>query len=280
MNIEEFFELLQDEIAQNKEIEEYYKFHSNKILYEIRKHYFCNRLQYIKSSLDKFKDKNNLEKKDIKILDCGCGFGSIAIFLSINGYQVDGITIGEHYINGIQKRKDFWSKYGDASKFNAKYEYLPDLKITDHYDIILLQDALHHLEPIDNCIKSLYKILKPEGKLIITEANGANLFHILKHFLRRGKKTIFKVYDKVLCKDILYGDENFKSIRCWKKMFLNNKFMVEKEIEYIKFIPLSFNKKCSEIRATEKLIEKFTPILREYMFFGFNFTVIKCHSEK
>jgi len=275
VNIDNFFKLLSNEIEQNENLDEYYRFNSNKLFFEMKKNYFCQRLKYIENNLNNFKNKNNLKKENIKVLDCGCGYGSAGIFLAINGYEVNGLTIGEHYINGIQKRKDYWKKYGDPSKFNAIYEYLPDLKINNHYDIIILQDTLHHLEPLDDCIKALHNLLKPDGILIITEANGANPFHILKQYIRRGNKRINEVYDKILCKKIVYGDENFKSLNGWKQKFAQNNFIVEKKIEYVKIIPFVFKGFLTFTRVIEKTIAICTPVLREYIFGGINFTVIK-----
>lgn len=264
MNISDFFNLLKIEIAENEELQGYYDFSTNKILSEVRKNYFCNRLKYIENQIKLY----NKSKEHIKILDCGCGYGTISLYFAINGYKVDGVTIGEHYINGIEKRKDFWNKFGDILKFSPIYEYLPDMNIAEQYDIVILQDTLHHLEPIDKCVKTLHTILKSQGKLIVTEANGANPFHSTKNYLRRKNETICEVYDKILGKNILYGDENFKSLREWKKLFSKNKFTIEKEIEYVKILPF-IN------RSTEKLIANLTPGLREYLFFAFNFTVVK-----
>ena len=59
------------------------------------------------------------------IWDCGCGYGTTCIFLALNGIETYGTTL-EFYFETVQKRKEYWSRYGDTSLFTCTYENLFD----------------------------------------------------------------------------------------------------------------------------------------------------------
>ena len=43
------------------------------------------------------------KNKAVKVFDLGCGYGTTALFLVLNGYRVEGITL-EFYFKTIKKR--------------------------------------------------------------------------------------------------------------------------------------------------------------------------------
>src|SRR3989339_1876591 len=117
MDIEQFFELLLKEMENNEKIRRYHRFFKKPDYFNMRKAYFCQRLQYLIDQID---------SHDVKIWDCGCGYGTTALFLAMNGYKVHGTTIGEHYYNGILDRMEFWKNYGDCNLLTVSCESLFD----------------------------------------------------------------------------------------------------------------------------------------------------------
>lgn len=179
MQTEEFFNIFLSELESSEELRGYYRFLNKRSLFEYRKAYFCQRLDYI---------YNNIADKSSKILDIGCGYGTTGIFLALNGYSVYGTTL-EYYYEHISKRMEFWKKYGETGSFTVRYENLfDDPPGSLMYDIIILQDVLHHLEPLDNALRIIKNSLKMDGKLIVCEENGNNIFNNLRLFLRRGNQ--------------------------------------------------------------------------------------------
>jgi hypothetical protein len=65
----------------------------NPASFEFRKSYVTQRLHYI---LD------HLPTPDAAIWDCGCGYGTTAIFLALNGYKVHGTTL-EFYFSTFRR---------------------------------------------------------------------------------------------------------------------------------------------------------------------------------
>ncbi len=268
MTVDAFFELFLEELKTKEHLWGYYKFHTDEKSFLFRKAYFCQRLEYV---------MNHIHDSNAQLLDIGCGYGTTALFLAMNNIAVHGTTL-EFYIEEIESRKQYWSKYGNVNLFTISYENLFDSPPTSTYDYIIIQDTLHHLEPINDALVIINNSLKPTGELIIIEENGDNIVQNLKLLKQRGfKKTKF-IYDEKLQKNILIGDENIRGYAHWKALLANAKLAIdEKSVQYVRyFYPNIFNKiDYNSALAKEQTIWKESPIKRKYFFFGLNFTVKK-----
>lgn len=269
MSVETFFDHFLDELQENPELRYYYKYLDKPSRFEYRKAYFCQRLEYI---------QKHIKHTDQRIWDCGCGFGTTAIFLALNGIKTHGTTL-EHYIDELPKRLNFWEQFGDVSGFSYSYENIFDHQFEKHSkDVIIIQDTLHHLEPLDKAVEILDHVLAPGGKMLIIEENGNNIIQNIKLYLQRGNKKIIQIYDEHLKKHILLGNENIRSINSWKKIFEKQGLKINPEsIQYIRYyLPFMFpNKKAEKLLKREQLLWKKYPILKEYFYFGINFIVEK-----
>ncbi|PLW94347.1 MAG: hypothetical protein C0592_03050 [Marinilabiliales bacterium] len=269
MTVEEFFNLFLEELKDSKVLRTYYRFLDDPQKFEWRKAYYCQRLQYIIDHIDK--DSKN-------IWDCGCGYGTTAIFLALNGYKVSGTTL-EFYFDEIEKHVDFWSKHGDISSFTYSYENVLEAKFPEKsFDTILIQDTLHHLEPLQDVLSVLRKTLSDNGEIVLIEENGHNIIQNLKLIKQRGFKKIKEIYDERLGKTYLMGDENIRSLRRWRSEFGKAGFVVNDDsVEYVRFyLPRKFNRLGYEkaLEREAKMAKK-KNLRREYFFFGLNFTVRK-----
>ncbi len=263
MTIERFFQLFLEELKINPNLTRYYKYINNKSSFQFRKAYFTQRLEYIQSHIT---DKNSV------IWDCGCGFGTTAIFLALNGYKVAGNTI-EFYYKEIPARLEYWSQYGDVSSFTPSYENAYEKRFEPHsIDYIIVQDTLHHLEPFQGILKIFKEVMKPHGKLIGIEENGNNIIIRANRYRTRRSNRIIEIFDERLNKKILFGNENIRSFDTWQKEFNKAGFMLKNK-QYIRlFMPFFFNDTNADniIKTEQKLWPK-NSFLREYFFFGLNF---------
>jgi SAM-dependent methyltransferase len=268
MTVDDFFELFLKELMVTPAMQNYYKFLNNKTSFEFRKAYFIQRLQYV---------SDQITSKNAKIWDCGCGYGTTALFLAMNGFRVYGTTL-EFYFDEIEKRKNYWKQFGDVDLFTIDYANVFDNHLIDNqFDYIILQDTLHHIEPLQDALKIFNNLLNSGGQLIVIEENGNNIVENLRLFRKRGNKRIITIWDERLQKNILLGNENVRSWEKWKQELICAGFSCESvEPEYIRFYYPFFYKK----RTASTMIKKENKLqknhwLREYFFFGINFSINK-----
>lgn len=268
MSVEEFFQLLLIELKENRSLEGYYKFHRDEESFLFRKAYFCQRLEYI---------SHQIGKKEQAIWDCGCGYGTTALFLAMNGYRVYGTTL-EFYYSAIAERKRYWLQFGDVSLFECRYENLFEAAYNKIFDTIILQDTLHHVEPIEEGLRVLHKALRSGGQLLIVEENGSNIIQNLKLIRQRGFKKTITIYDERLKKDVLLGNENIRSQEKWQQLLEKTGFAVDKKsIRYIRLLlPFMISEQTAEALAEkEAAVGVRFPWLKKYFFFGINFKAEK-----
>lgn len=269
MTPEHFFELFLKELEQREEMHRYYKFLGKASSFHFRKNYFLERLRYIAS---------NINDPSKAVWDCGSGYGTTGLFLAMNGIKVHGTTL-EFYYESVNERYAYWNQFGNANLFTCSYENLFDAPPpADSYDHIIVQDTLHHLEPIDEALQIFHKALRKGGDIIAIEENGNNIIQNAKLYKYRGNKRIIKQWDEKLQKDILIGNENIRSLKKWGQLMEHNQFKIEKaSVQYIRyFLPYKYqNANPDELLKQEFTIQKTSKFRKEYFFFGMNFKATK-----
>ena len=256
MQEEVFFEHLCEELRQNRGLYPYYKLtDGSPARQEFRKAYFMQRLAYLDRHIDL--------SKQPKIWDCGCGYGTTGLFFAMKGQPVYGTTL-EYYPEQWDARRKFWQQYGDTSLCTFQYANLFDQQIeAESFDYIILQDTLHHIEPLDEALAIFHKTLKPDGKLILIEENGGCFIKSAMLFAQRGTKRVISVYDDVLQKEVLMGNENIRPEKLWRKHFEKARFKMEEDsLQYIRLLP-SF---CFNEKNLQKNIEKEQRVWRKNAF--------------
>jgi len=271
MRVQEFFSLFIEELKENKGLWKYYKFLTEEKKFYFRKAYFCQRLDFI---------EKQIQKRNSTIWDFGCGYGTTALFLAMNGFSVFGSTL-EFYFEEIEKRKQYWNQFGNANLFTCNYEDIFDSHPENDFDFIVVQDTLHHIEPIDEGLKILANCLKHGGKLVVIEENGNNLLENSRLIMQRGFAKKIKYFDERLNKTVWMGNENIRGLRKWEQLFDQHFLKIEEtSIEYIRlFPPFMINEKnygCMVLREREKW--KKSLLLREWFYVGINFTAKKLAS--
>ncbi len=152
--------------------------HYNKIQLE----YFSQKIKktmipvesaYVDRHVDELIKFGKINRKD-KILDVGCGMGKYTLNLLSKRYQVEGLDL-----NGILLQQLL--RYND-NRFPVKL-HLADIaeapeELNEKYDFVIGFMVLHHLHILQTCFQSMFRLLKPGGKIIFLEPNPYNpLFH-------------------------------------------------------------------------------------------------------
>ncbi len=260
-----------DELRQNRSLYPYYKLTDGTVQQQqFRKAYFLQRLEYIDQYVD-------LSKKPV-IWDCGCGYGSTCLYLAMNGQPTYGTTL-EFYADQIEQRKAFWRNYGNADLFDYEYANVFDQQVPqEKYDYIILQDTLHHIEPLDEALPIFYNALKKGGKLILIEENGGCLIKRAMLYKQRGRKRVVTVYDEVLQKKVLMGNENIRTEQQWRKAFDGTGFHLEEDsVRYIRCrFPWRYRENnLQQVIEDEQHIAARNRLKRQYAFFGLNMVFTK-----
>ena len=271
MQPEQFFELMLKELEVHTEMQPYYKFLGKQSSWHFRRNYFLQRLRYIQNEV-----ANN---RELRIWDCGSGYGTTCLFLAMNGIKTHGTTL-EFYYDMVQKRKEYWSQYGDTSLFTCSYENLFDSPPpANSYDLIIVQDTLHHLEPINDALKIFNNCLGKGGRVLSIEENGSNIIQRAKLYKYRGNKRIISIWDEKLQKDILIGNENIRSLANWTKLFRANGFEIPaRSVQYVRYyLPVHYRFSDPQVllEKENKIQAGGNSLRREYFFFGLNFVAQK-----
>jgi len=122
-----------------------------------------------------------------KILDVGCASGSISQFLGQKGYKVHGVDVLK---NSIEIAKDFFQNE------NVTYEVRDVIKEPfpeNSFDCILFFETIEHVENQAEFFKEFYKILKPNGILILSTPNATslkNMFYALSYRKKEKRESI------------------------------------------------------------------------------------------
>ena len=130
---------------------------------------------YTKPEKENFKKLLSLVKctKKLKILDVGCGFGDNTIKIKdvCPNSKMYGI---DFYEEGLRKCKE----HGIITKkVNIEDEKFPFKN--NYFDILISNMVVEHIDDLDKFISEQKRILKNDGKLIISTNNASSWHNIL-----------------------------------------------------------------------------------------------------
>ena len=163
-----------------------------------------------------------------KILDAGCGLGTESILFCFHGANVVGVDIRDDRIKTAKLRVKYFEKKLDIH-IDVKFNFENILNHYGQYDIIWLNEAISHINPLDKLIYLCYENLNNDGKLIIADANKLNPIIYYRSKLEQyrygGKIKTFPIKDPNTNKEISYAVERIFSIPMIK-LLLSNLFKV------------------------------------------------------
>jgi len=104
------------------------------------------------------------------ILDIGAGAGTYTIMLAQEGHMVTWCDISEE---ALKQAKFFANKFGVNDNVNFCLADCQNLPIDDNYfDSVWAGEIIEHVPQPENVIKEALRVLKPDGKLIISTPIG------------------------------------------------------------------------------------------------------------
>jgi ubiquinone/menaquinone biosynthesis C-methylase UbiE len=134
----------------------------------------CNKWEYVfqnlaNITLDLFNIKH-ISKVNLKYLDIGCGNSEKTLLFGKN------LKLGHYNIYGTDIPK--WGPY-EQKEHKVQFKYIKNNKLdypNNTFDIITAIFTLHHVESLDNFLKEIWRILKPNCYLIIIEHDAYDDF--------------------------------------------------------------------------------------------------------
>ena len=106
--------------------------------------------------------------KNKKILEVGCGLGSVSQLMAVHGAQVTSIDLTPRAIRNTNKRFNILKKsrreltnlkYCKAIEANAQKLPFPD----NHFEFIISWGVIHHAPQTQKCLNEIYRVLKKGG---------------------------------------------------------------------------------------------------------------------
>lgn len=196
------FGFYQERILKNKFNRIYYdKLIDQNHSLQKKKNYIKLNLKKIIYEINNVKNFLKTDKKDLKILEFGAGWGHWSLALKMNNFNVEAIENSNIRFDYIKK-----------NKINA-YKEIKNLK--KKYHLIYSDQTFEHLNDPNKILKLMRKILVKNGIIILKVPSAI----FLKKKLTRDYKII---------KDEMIPFEHINAFipKTWKKIALNNNLQI------------------------------------------------------
>ncbi|MFA6386031.1 MAG: methyltransferase domain-containing protein [Candidatus Paceibacterota bacterium] len=146
----------------------YQTFHENAHVQKkiIGKHNFT----YI-NIIEWLEDKVIQKDKKLKVLDYGCGVGTLSMYLSSIGYEVTGMDISPKAINTAKLSSSY------LNIKNSKFYLFGTRKFESKFDLVTCIEVIEHVPSPSKTLADIYKSLKKNGYLFLsTPSSSAPLY--------------------------------------------------------------------------------------------------------
>jgi ubiquinone/menaquinone biosynthesis C-methylase UbiE len=151
-----------------------------------------------------------------KLLEIGYGVGTDLLTFCENGADVYGIDITEeHYrlakLNFELHGKQCVLKICDCAKIDFP---------ADYFDVVYTLGVLHHIPDIERCISEIYRVLRPNGQLVMSVYYKYSAYHLLRILMLDGiyRGKLRKLGYKGLLATVEYGSDGV-NIKPWVRTY-------------------------------------------------------------
>lgn len=108
------------------------------------------------------------KEKDISMVDLGCGGGILTEAMASLGYTITGIDISENSIEVAKQHLP--SKYASQVTYLQGDIYAIPLA-NQSVSVVIISDVLEHLHHLDECMREINRILRPNGIILFDTIN-------------------------------------------------------------------------------------------------------------
>lgn len=118
-------------------------------------------------------------KKDLKVLDLGCGPGFLSILLSKQGCQVTGIDYSNQMLEEAKHNAKENNVHTDFKKMDVQELAFDD----ESFDFVITRNVTWNLEKPKQAYQEIYRVLKNKGHLL--NIDGNHYYHYQDHDYQR-----------------------------------------------------------------------------------------------
>jgi len=206
------------------------------------------------------------ESYDPALLEIGGGCGTEAIWFALQGARVLAVDVNNQRLEVARERQRIVER-GINHPLDLEFKFcsLFDLARPSSFDLIWMEQAFHHVEPRAEVYKAIARLLKPDGHVVISEANGWNPLLQLQLFRRRGFRTIVeRKTDAGDC--ILYGNERITIPTVLSHGFSEHG-VVEQSVRYFRMFP-NIKAADSLLPIEQRMPHGAAPLFSHYNYVG------------
>lgn len=153
---------------------------------------------YIEATLSETLKRMDIKPHD-KLLDIGCGTGSLlqAITESYPLVKVVGVDLSVEMLKVAQNKQ-----IKDSALIASQAQCLPFR--SKSFDIVVSCNAFHYLRKHEECLSEIARVLKPQGRIVITDwCDDYIACRVCDLFLRVFNRAHFKTYGRRACEHLL-----------------------------------------------------------------------------
>jgi 2-polyprenyl-3-methyl-5-hydroxy-6-metoxy-1,4-benzoquinol methylase len=128
-------------------------------------------------------------QQTLRVLDLGCGNGSLSHLIAQQGYEVVGVEDSEQGVTIARQT------FPDCHFIQASIYELPFAELENSFDIVLSAEVIEHLLYPRELVRAAKKCLKPNGHLIVTTPYHGYLKNLVLALLGKMDKHFDPLWD-------------------------------------------------------------------------------------
>jgi len=113
-----------------------------------------------------------------KVLDVGCGVGTMSLYLSSQGAKVEGIDVSKRAINIAENARQA------VRLEDVQFKQQLLAKGRNNKDLVVCFEVLEHVPAEDTFLQLIASHLKPDGKLVLSTPSFENTLYRLGYYRR------------------------------------------------------------------------------------------------
>lgn len=136
-----------------------------------------------------------------KVLDIGCGSGSLTFYIAKQGFKVLGLDISQRAVKSCKSNARLLNL---AKKTHFEVANFPEEFPKGKFDLVICSEIIEHIKNDNECLLKIHNLLSKNGILIISAPSSNSLLYkvgLLKEFDKKvghvRRYTIENLIDKL-----------------------------------------------------------------------------------